>query len=482
MLSHEWKLTASHFPDSKMLTSPRLKSLLLAGTFLLHSLSYSHATAPVCGPGATVPIGGGKDGIEIDKAWSGTTVTFDAISRGGKIYVGYYDADRWLTVAQLEPASGVVCRARISSQFAGWDSHNSVALAFDSAGRLQVAANMHASPLVYGSANTPDTVSGITLTPMTGHDERKVTYPNFVNGADGTLYFSYRNGVSGNGEWFVNTRYGEYWKRTLDVPIFSSTWNGLPTNAYPTPFKVFQDGYVHLAIVWRRSPDVASNYAITYARTRDFVHWEDHLGHQIEPPITPGNSDVVDTVGEGNGLLNSARVGLTENGSPVIAYTKYGPDGRNVMVLASPGSNGWHRSIIATASSQTVLKGMGTVPNLPAFGELDLSHDHVGGINIVFPGEPRKRIWFNVDTLQPADTPKLQTPLVTTRPLDTSPPPDLFNERRTVLGVREDRASKKAAGSIVYFSQEVNRDRARDCTVAQPTACNPPPSPLIFVP
>lgn len=458
-----------------------LKLHLLLFFILLNAFGTAQADTTQCGAGDSVPIGGGETGIEIDKAWTGTTVTFDAISRSGKVYFGYYDADRWLTVAQLEPASGIVCRTRIPSQFAGWDSHNSVALAFDSAGRLQVAGNMHASPLVYGSANTPDTVSGITLTPMTGHDEKKVTYPNFVTGVDGTLYFSYRNGVSGNGEWYVNTRYGRSWKRTLDVPIFSSTWNGLPTNAYPTPFKVFKDGYVHLAIVWRRSPDVASNYAITYVRTRDFVHWEDHRGHQIKPPVTPGNSDVVDTVGEGNGLLNSARVDLTKNGSPVIAYTKYGPDGRNVMVLASPSSNGWYRSTIATASRQTVLEGTGTVPNLPAFGELDLTHGLVGSINIAFPGEQRKRIWFNVDTLQHADAPKLQTPLVTTRPLDTSPPPGLFNGRRTILGVRVDGASKKTAGSIVYFSQEVNRDRARDCSAVQPTACNPPPSPLIFV-
>ncbi|NTD86716.1 hypothetical protein [Agrobacterium tumefaciens] len=72
--------------------------------------------------------------VLIDKAWSGATMTVDAISRGGKNYFGYYYADRWLTVAQLDRASGVVCRTRLSSQYSGWDSHNIIALVFAGSG------------------------------------------------------------------------------------------------------------------------------------------------------------------------------------------------------------------------------------------------------------------------------------------------------------------------------------------------------------
>ncbi len=465
-----------------MLKTPRLKSLLLAGTFLLHSFSYSHAVTSVCAPGMTVPVGGSRNGIEIDKAWSGATVTFDAISREGKTYFGYYDADRWLTVAQLDRASGVVCRTRLSSQYSGWDSHNIIALAFDGNGQLQVAGNMHSSPLVYGAAASPDSIRDITLSPMIGRDEKKVTYPNFINGSNGKLYFTYRSGDSGNGEWVVNVRDGQKWKRALDGAIFSSDWDSSPTNAYPTPFRVFQDGYIHIAAVWRRTSDVASNYAITYSRTRDFIHWEDHNGQPIQPPMDPGNSDMIDATGEGKGLVNAARVGITTGRKPIVAYTKYGPDGKNSILIASPSRDGWRQSIIANAKQRTVIAGGGSVPNLPTIGDLYVYRRKFGRISVAFPGEKQKLIFFDTDTLNVVDGPKSEVKPVVARTIDISPPEGLADIRRNTRSVRVDGSAETTAGSIVYFSQGVNRDSPRKCTSTQPTACNPPPSPLIFIP
>ncbi len=451
-------------------------------TVLVQLLSVTHAIASTCQQGTSLPLGGGRNGIEIDKAWSGATVIFDAIARGKMVYFGYYDADRWLTVAELDPHSGVVCRFRLASKFAGWDSHNGVALAFDGNGQLQVAANMHDSPLVYGEATIPDSIAGMSLSLMIGRDEDKVTYPNFMNSPDGKLYFAYRSGVSGNGEWLVNVRDGQTWRRALDNPIFTSTWNGSPTNAYPSTFRMSPGGYVHLAIVWRRAPDVASNYAITYARTRDFVHWEDHAGRPLTPPLDPDNSDMIEATGEDQGLVNSARVSVTAGGKPVVAYTRYGPNGRNSLVLASPSADGWRRSIVATAGQQTVIAGGGTVPNLPSFGDPVVSGGEVGSIDIAFPGERRKRVFFNTDTLSIVDPPQARPIAAAALPFEISPPPGLANVRKNSRGVRVDGSTTGLAGSIMYFSQGINRDQARKCTSAEPAACEPPPSPLIFVP
>ncbi len=464
-----------------MIKALTLRRWFLVGTVLLQLLSGTHASASTCQQGTSVPVGGGRNGIEIDKAWSGATVVFDAIARGKMVYFGYYDSDRWLTVAELDPLSGVVCRSRLASKFAGWDSHNSVALAFDGNGQLQVAANMHDSPLVYGAAASPDSIAGMSLSLMIGRDEDKVTYPNFMNSPDGQLYFVYRSGVSGNGEWFVNARDGQTWQRTLETPIFASTWNGSPTNAYPSAFRMSADGYVHLAAVWRLAPDVASNYAITYARTRDFVHWTGHDGRPITPPLDPANSDMIEATGEDQGLVNSARVSVTTDGKPVVAYTRYGPDGRNSLVLASPSGDGWRRSIVATAGHQTIIAGGGTVPNLPSFGDPVVSGGQVGSIDISFPGEPRRRVFFDTATLDVVDAPKAGIKPVAIRPLDVSPPPGLANVRKNARGVRVDGVPAGTAGSIIYFSQGINRDQVRKCTSSEPTACDPLPSPLIFV-
>lgn len=468
------------FPASKMIKS--LPQKIFAGAVLLHLLSCNQASASACEPGVPVSVGDGRKGIQIDSSWSGATVPFDAIARGDVVYFGYYDADRWLTVAELNLHSGVVCRSRLPSQFAGWDSHNGVALAFDRNGQLQVAANMHGSPLVYGVSASPGNISDISMSPMIGRDEDKVTYPNFINGSDGNLYFVYRNGLSGDGGWFVNVRDEQTWRRALDAPIFASTWEGLPTSAYPSVFRMSKDGYVHLAVVWRRSPDLATNYAITYARTRDFVSWTDQNGKPITTPIDPGSSTMIEATGENQGLLNSARVSVTPAGKPIVTYTRYGPDGKNIIVAASPSGGEWRRSTIATAGHQSLAAGLGTVPNLPTFGDLSFGGSAIASITVNFPREPPRRVLFDADTLSVVDGPNIGSRPVAASPLKVSAPPGLADARLNARRIRVDGMSGRTTGSMVYFSQGLNRDQARECTPSQPGACAPPPSPLIFVP
>ncbi|USJ26860.1 BNR repeat-containing protein [Ensifer adhaerens] len=471
---------SQHPPASKMIKS--LPKKILAGTVLLHLLSYNQSSASTCEAGIPVSVGDGRKGIQIDSSWSGATVPFDAIARGDVVYFGYYDADRWLTVADLNLYSSVVCRSRLPSQFSGWDSHNRVALAFDRNGQLHIAANMHGSPLVYGVSARPGNISDISMSPMIGRDEDKVTYPNFINGSDGNLYFVYRNGLSGDGGWFVNVRNGETWRRALNAPIFASTWEGSPTSAYPSVFRVSKDGYVHLAVVWRRSPDLATNYAITYARTRDFVSWTDQNGKPITTPIDPGSSTMIEATGENQGLLNSARVSVTPAGVPIVTYTRYGPDGKNIIVAASPSAGEWRRSTIATAGNQSLAAGLGTVPNLPTFGDLSFSGSTIASVTINFPGEPPRRVLFDADTLLVADAPIIGSRPVAASPLKVSAPPGLTDARLNARKIRIDGMGERTTGSMVYFSQGLNRDQPRECTSSEPRVCAPPPSPLIFVP
>ena len=138
----------------------------------------------------------GMTGIKIDTAWSGTRVGFAAAAKGDKVYVGYYDAERYLTVAEIDRAADRLCRTRLPSRYGGWDSHNTIVLAFDSQGRLHVAGNMHASPLVYGRAERPSSLDGLKLSPMIGRDEAHATYPYFFLDPEGRLLFLYRSGVA----------------------------------------------------------------------------------------------------------------------------------------------------------------------------------------------------------------------------------------------------------------------------------------------
>ncbi len=442
------------------------------------------AIAANCGVAEKISVGNGKTGVVIDSAWSGADVSFDALSSGSHIYFAYYNANRWLTVAQLDSKTNTVCLRQLNSRFAGWDSHKYVTLASDSIGRLHVAANMHANPLVYGSEAVPSELDTMSLRDMLGRDEDSVTYPAFINMPDGRLAFIYRNGKSGNGSWFVNFLNVTIWQRAMTSALFASRWQNLPTSAYPSSFKMSADGYVHLAIVWRRTPDVSTNYAITYAKSRDLIHWSDHSGRAIKLPIDPGNSDLIDAPGVGKGLINNARVELTPSGSPLITYTRYESSGRNAVILASPFTSGWRLSTIAVASRRTLMHGGGTVPVAPTFGDPSFNNRlEEGTISVVFPGERQQRIRFNANTLSVVASSYVEKPNDSTEVEAVTPPVGLADVRRLLRPVRVLKGdSRKSPGSILYFTQGINRDQPRQCTEQEPKACDPPPSPLIFIP
>src|SRR4051812_34083751 len=92
---------------------------------------------PSTGAPAVSPDACGEK-IDIDRVWAGVRVPFAAVQHDDTIFVGYYDSERYLTVAQIDIRNRSVTRMRLPVRFAGWDGHNSVALAFDVAGTMHV--------------------------------------------------------------------------------------------------------------------------------------------------------------------------------------------------------------------------------------------------------------------------------------------------------------------------------------------------------
>lgn len=122
--------------------------------------------------------------------------------------VGFYDADRRLTVAvrSLDEKDWVFVPL---PRHTGWDSHNSIEIAVDRDGFVHLTADMHTSPLVSFRSRHPlsepfTTDSFEPLHHMTGDQERRVTYPRFLHDAAGDLVFMYRYGSSGNGDQILN--------------------------------------------------------------------------------------------------------------------------------------------------------------------------------------------------------------------------------------------------------------------------------------
>lgn len=297
--------------------------------------------------------GGAQEGATtatsaIDRVWSGHSVRFALAVTRDRIVVGYYDANRQLTVAS-RPRSGIGWVYHRLDSWVGWDSHNYVALAVDAAGEVHVAANMHGDALVYYRTAGGGDVRTLARVPVMvdAARERRMTYPVFLRDAGGRLIFKYRDGASGNG----NEVYNAYdpaarrWTPVTAAPLVDGEGR---RNAYFVGPTAGPDGRFHIAWVWRDTPAAETNHSLSYARSRDLVHWERSDGSALALPIRLSAAEIVDPVPVRGGMINNNTVvGFDPAGAVVIAYHKFDARGDTQITVARREPAGWR---IAQAS------------------------------------------------------------------------------------------------------------------------------------
>lgn len=281
--------------------------------------------------------------MNVEPVWSGHSVGFCLVTHGNNQYVAYYDANRQMTVAQRKLDANAWTFKKLPTSVV-WDSHNYVTMAVDSAGNLHVSGNMHCVPLVYFRTTVPGDVRTLVLVPnMVGPDrEKRTTYPRFLQGPRGEFLFKYRDGRSGQGDEIYNVYdvKSATWRRLLDKPLTTSTEG--KGNAYFAGPLLGEDGYYHLAWVWRDSGDCATNHDLSYARSKDLVHWTSSAGKEYQLPITRSSVEIVDPTPAGKGLLNSCvSLGFDSKSRPVISYHKYDSVGNSQIYVARFDGGKW---------------------------------------------------------------------------------------------------------------------------------------------
>lgn len=275
----------------------------------------------------------------VDRVWAGHEVPFALVVTESRIYVGYYDSARQLSVASRPRGSSWWTYARLPS-WVGWDSHNSIAMAVDADGQLHVAANMHNDPLVYFRTTNAGDVRTLARVPtmVDAGAERSMTYPVFLKDAAGRLIFKYRDGGSGRGREIYNRLDGG-WKRLLDAPLVDGEGK---RSAYFVGPVAGPDGWFHLSWVWRDTPDAATNHDLSYARSRDLVHWERSDGTPVPLPIRLGGAEVIDPVPVRGGMINNnTPIGFDAAGRTVIAFHKFDDAGNTQVFVARREAKGW---------------------------------------------------------------------------------------------------------------------------------------------
>ncbi len=307
-----------------------MRSIVLAFAALV-CVSSASAQTPAVAPEA------------IDKVWSGHSARFAMLAGATHLYVAYYDANRQLTVAQRplnNPAHWVYHKV---DTWLGWDSHNYIAMTLDGDGAVHVAANMHVDPLTYFRSDPGGDVrtlkrEGVMVDPAR---ETRMTYPVFLKDSAGRLIFKYRDGSSGDGNELYNVydEASQRWKALTSMPLVDG--EGV-RNAYFMGPVLGPDGFFHIAWVWRETPMAETNHDLSYARTRDLIHWEKADGTPLALPIRLSQAEIVDPVPVRGGIINNNTIiGFDDQGRVTITYHKYDSSGNTQIWLARRDGKIW---------------------------------------------------------------------------------------------------------------------------------------------
>jgi hypothetical protein len=299
----------------------------------------------------------------IATVWSGHPVGFALFTdaKTSMQYVAYYDADRNMTVASRRLPGGTWKKIILPTKVE-WDSHNYIAMAVDNQGQLHVSGNMHAVPLVYFRTATPGDISTLhRLDHLVGDREDSMTYPRFLHTPQGKLVYAYRDGRSGNGSdiYDLYDAGAHTWSRLLDKPLLEGDGK---MNAYSVGPVVGPDDFYHLVWVWRDTPDCSSNHDVSYARSKDMIHWETAAGKPLEIPFTLGSADTVDPVPPKGGTINNnTRIGFDADRRVIISYIKYDSAGNTQLYVARPDKEGWQTQQVSNWNYRWDFAGGGTI-------------------------------------------------------------------------------------------------------------------------
>lgn len=301
--------------------------------------------------------------VGVDFVPSDFPVNFSLYTAGDWQYVAYYDTAHVMTVACRRLGSDQWDYQKLNSKV-GWDSHNSIAMYVDSVGYIHICGNMHSSPMNYFKSLRPWQIHTIVRQDSMVAQEDVTTYPEFMTGPRGEVIYHYRYGRSGNGYEIYNVLDVERqtWSRLLDRPLIDG--EGL-RSAYMQGPVVGPDGYYHLIWVWRDNPDCSSNHTLSYARSRDLLHWESVCGEAVDLPITLSDTIlVVDPTPVKGGLINiGIKLGFDSRCQPVIGYHKYDSLGYTQLMLARFESGQWKQVRQTQWTYRWDFKGWGTIVN-----------------------------------------------------------------------------------------------------------------------
>lgn len=258
-----------------------------------------------------------------DKAWAGSSVNVLAgvhqtlFTESTYQYTAFYNAEGYLTLGKRRLGEDRWQLHKTTYKGNVKDAHNHISLVVDGDNYLHVAWDHHNNALHYARGVAPGSLLLDEPDSMVGSQEQSVTYPQFFRLPDGDLLFQYRDGGSGNGQLVMN-RYNtknHRWQR-----IHNSLIDGQGKRSAYWDMAQDKQGHLHLAWIWRETPDVSSNHDIAYARSTDGGRsWTTLNGKPLKLPLNQANADYALKIPPKSNLMNPPVVAADNEGHPFIA-------------------------------------------------------------------------------------------------------------------------------------------------------------------
>ncbi|MDR1053974.1 MAG: BNR repeat-containing protein [Planctomycetaceae bacterium] len=315
--------------------------------------------------------------VDVVPVWSGHPVGFALLTEEDQQFAAFYGADQKMTIAQRKLTETKWTFKQLPTQI-GWDSHNYVTMTLDRDKYLHVAGNMHRVPLIYFRSEKPlDISSLVQVSAMTGNNEKRCTYPQFIEGASKELLFTYRDGSSGNGNqiWNIYDPDKKTWRRLFDTPMFDGQGK---MNAYFRSPVIGADGYYHICWMWRDTSDCSTNHDLSYARSKDMRHWENSRGEPITLPITVQTGEIIDNAQPKGGLLNPAQdIGFDRANRVIISYGKYDDAGNYQLYNARLENGTWKYYQTSDWKYRWDFNGGGSIRGEVSFGRVEIQDNQL---------------------------------------------------------------------------------------------------------
>jgi hypothetical protein len=398
----------------------------------------------------------------IDWVWSGQRVWFDFVSQDKHQMLAYYDASRQMSVAvrQMGDINGAPWIYHKVPSYLGWDAHNKVEVAFDKNGIIHLVGNMHTNPLVYFRSTKPydpRTLKQVDVMAVQ-EDENRMTYPEFFKGPDGALHFKYRDGTSGQGQWYYNKWNADAgtWKHLHNTVLLDGEGQ---RGVYPVGPVLGPDGYAHMAFVWRETSRASSNHDLSYARSKDLVNWETSNGDPIKLPITAGTGEIIDPIKQHGGLLNGRTpIGFDSKKQALVTYQKYDENGQTQVFLLRKNGNKWQQQQVSTWENSRVDLDKSGALDLP-INTTDPAYVNAQG-NIVVIAQWRAVQWE-------WELREMDLKVLSGGTVDTALPTSIAKHHLDknipfrVLPLMEEQSVKSTQYYISWQAMQPNRDQAR---------------------